>query len=145
MRRLFLGVAGAMLVFSTVAHADAIADRKAMMKEKNGASMGTLAKIVKGEMDFDAEAVKASFTTMREGTEGFADLFPEDSMEGGDTTASAKIWEDMDGFKAALAKFHADLDAAIAADPQDKAAFMPVFQTVAGNCQSCHEAFRVKK
>ncbi|MCC2097296.1 MAG: cytochrome c, partial [Hyphomicrobiales bacterium] len=56
-----------------------------------------------------------------------------------------KIWEDMDGFKAAVEKMRGDLDAAIAAAPQDKAAFMPVFQQVAGNCGACHEAYRIKK
>lgn len=144
MHKLVLGMAAAMLFATSVAHADVIADRKAMMKEKNGASIGVLVKMVKGEMDYDPAAALAAFTTMREGTEGFETLFPEDSMTG-DTTASPKIWEDMEAFKAAVAKFHADLDAAIAAAPQDKAAFMPVFQTVAANCQSCHETFRIKK
>lgn len=145
MKRLFLGVAATALLFSTIAQADVIADRKAMMKEKNGAAMGALVKIVKGEMAFDAATVKASFTTMREGTEGFTELFPAGSETGGETTASPKIWEDMEGFKAKLAAFHADLDAAIAADPQDKDAFMPVFNQVASNCKSCHETFRIQK
>jgi cytochrome c556 len=138
-------MATAMLLFTSAAQADVIADRKAMMKQKNGASIGVLVKTVKGEMDYDAAAVLAAFKTMREGTEGFDKLFPEDSKTGGDTTASPKIWEDMAGFKATLDKFHADLDEAIAAAPQDKAAFMPYFQKVAGDCQTCHETYRVKK
>ena len=145
MQKLMLGVAAAMLLFTSVAQADVIADRKAIMKMKNGASIGMLVKTMKGEMDYDPAAVLAAFTTMREGIEGFADLFPEDSMTGGETTASPKIWEDMDGFKAAVAKFESDLDASIAAAPQDKAAFMSVFQSVAGNCGACHETYRIKK
>lgn len=145
MQRLLLGVAASAFLFVTAASADVIADRKAIMKEKNGASVGVLVKIMRGEMDYDAEAVMTAFKTMREGTEGYADLFPEDSMTGGETTASPKIWEDMDGFKAKLASFHADLDAAIAAEPADKEAFTPLFNQVASNCQSCHEAYRIMK
>ncbi len=144
MHKFILGVAGAMLLATNVAHADAISDRQAAMK-KNGAAMGVLVKTVKGEMDYDPAAVLAAFNTMREDMDGFEELFPEDSMSGGDTTAAPAIWEDKEGFKAAVEKMESDLDAAIAAAPADKAAFMPVFQQVAGNCQSCHEAFRVKK
>ncbi|MEC9344404.1 MAG: cytochrome c [Pseudomonadota bacterium] len=144
-QRLFLGVAAAMLVLTGVAHADVIADRKAIMKMKMGASMGVLAKTMKGEMDYDPAAVLAAFTTMREGIEGFGELFPEDSMSGGETIASPKIWEDMEGFQAAITKVKSDLDTAIAAAPQDKAAFTPVFQSVAGNCGACHETYRIKQ
>ncbi len=144
MKKLFLGVAAVAMMVAGVAHADAIADRKAAMKN-NGAQMGVLGKTAKGEMAFDAAAVLAAFTAMRQGVEGFADHFPAGSETGGETTASPKIWEDMDGFKAALAKFTGDLDAAITAAPADKDAFMAVFGPVAGNCQSCHEAYRVMK
>lgn len=144
MKSVVLGIFASALLFVTAANADAIADRKAVMKTKNGASIGLLAKTAKGEMEFDAAAVLNAFKTMREGTEGFADLFPEGS-EMGDTTASPKIWEDMEGFKAELASFHADLDTAIAAAPQDKAAFMPLFSTIGGHCASCHEKYRLQK
>ena len=140
-----LAGAAALALVASVAQADAIADRKGVMKEKVGASMGVLVKTVKGEMAYDADAVLAAFTTMRESTDDFADHFPAGSESGGETTASPKIWEDMGGFKAALAKFHMDLDAAIAAAPADKAAYQPVFGAVAANCQACHEGYRVKK
>lgn len=143
MRKLFLGTMAAAMLVSGAAMADAIADRKAVMKEKVGASMGVLVKTVKGEMVYDAAAVKAAFTTMREGTANFANLFPEGSESGGKTIADPKIWSDMDGFKAALAKFHADLDEAIAANPADKDAYGPVFGKVAANCNACHETYRV--
>lgn len=145
MRRLFAAVAAAGLLVSSVALADEIADRRAMMKEKNGASMGVLVKVVKGEMAYDPDAVLAAFTTMREGTEGFTDLFPEGTETGGDTIASPKIWEDKAGFDAKFAEFQADLDAAIAAQPASLEEFQPLFQEVGGNCQSCHEMFRLKR
>lgn len=145
MKKLFLAVAAAAVLVSGMAHADAIADRKALMKEKVGASMGLLGKTAKGEMAYDAAAVLAAFTTMREASVTFGDLFPADSKEGGETTASPKIWDDMEGFKAALVKFQGDLDAAISAAPADQAALGPVLGAVGGNCKSCHEAYRVMK
>ncbi len=144
MRKLFLGVAAIALMVANVAHADAIADRKAIMKN-NGAQMGVLGKTAKGEMAFDAAIALAAFNSMREGIEGFGELFPAGSETGGETTASPKIWEDMEGFQAKLAKFKGDLDAAITAAPADKDAFIAVFAPVASNCQSCHEEFRVQK
>jgi cytochrome c556 len=145
MRKLFTVIAMTGIFLSGIAYADVIEDRQAIMKEKNGASMGVLGKIAKGEMAFDADAVMNAFVTMREGTEGFAELFPEGTQTGGDTTASPAIWSDMEGFRDQLAEFHADLDAAIAAEPANMEEFMPVFQEVAGNCQDCHQDYRVKK
>ncbi|HSO48249.1 MAG TPA: cytochrome c [Rhizobiaceae bacterium] len=144
MKKLFFSVAAATLLFAGAAHADAIADRKAEMKN-NGASMKLLAQSAKGEVAYDAAAVLNALTSMRTTTTNFADLFPAGTETGGETTASPKIWEDMAGFKAALAKFHTDLDAAIAAAPADPAALGPVLASVGGNCQSCHESFRIMK
>lgn len=144
MKILFAVAAIAALSVSGVAHADAIADRKAAMK-KNGEAMGVLVKTAKGEMAFDQAAVMEAFETQREVTEGFAELFPEGSETGGETTASPKIWEDMDGFKASLAAYHEDLDAAIAAEPASVEEFRVVFGAVGENCQACHQDYRVKK
>jgi len=140
MKGLFLAAAASVLLFATSAQADAIADRQAAMK-KNGAAVGALSKIAKGEVAYDAAAVLAAFTTLQDDMKGFADLFPAGS-ETGDTKASAKIWQDMDGFKAAIVAFQTDIDAAIAAAPQDKEAFMPLFGKVAGHCGACHQAYR---
>ena len=59
MKKWIYAVATAAVMMAGAAHADAIADRKAIMKEKVGASMGTLGKIAKGEMEYDAAAVLA--------------------------------------------------------------------------------------
>ena len=71
-----------------------------------------------------------------------AALWPEGSNTG-DTESSPKVWEDMAGFQAANDKFAADTAAAVAAAPQDLAAFQAVFGPVASNCGSCHEAYRM--
>jgi cytochrome c556 len=144
MTRLFLSVAAAALLLAGAAHADPIADRQKEMKN-NGAQMKLLAQSAKGEVAYDAAAVLAALKSMKDTTANFADLFPAGTETGGDTTASPKIWEDPEGFKTALAKFHTDIDAAVAAAPADAAALGAVLGKVGGNCQSCHESFRIMK
>ena len=124
------------------AWADPIADRKAAMKGVGGA-MGKLVAMVRGQADFDAQAALEAFTTMNNATNGFVDLFPEGTETGGKTTASAKIWEDPAGFEAAVDKFAADTAAAIAAAPADLDAMKAVFGPVAGNCNACHQVYRI--
>jgi cytochrome c556 len=142
MKRLFATVALAGIFAASMAHADAIADRKALMKA-NGEAMGVLAKTVKKEMAYDAAAVAAAFKTLNNSTKTFGDLFPAGSETGGETTVSPKLFADMAGFKTALAKLAADTDAAMKAAPANLEAFGPVFGAVAGNCKACHEAYRL--
>ena len=143
MKFVFLGRATSAMLFVSAAHADVIADRQAIMKQ-NGRAAGTMVKTARGEIDYDATAILEAFKTMHDRMETFPDLFPEGS-DTGDTEASPRIWEDMDAFKAEVASFVADLEEAIAAAPQDKAAFMPIFQKVGAHCGSCHEKFRIEK
>lgn len=143
MRILFAGVAAAALLVAGIAHADAISDRQALMK-KNGGAAGVLAKTVKGEMAFDEAAVLAALKTINDDMKQFRELFPAGS-ETGDTAASPKIWENMDDFKAKIAKMISDTDAAIAAPPKDKDALGPVLGTIGGNCGGCHETYRLQK
>jgi len=97
----------------------------------------------KGTTPFDAAKAKALLQVYVDAAAKMPTLFPDDSKTGGDTTAAPKIWEDMAGFKAAFAKFSADATAGMAAT--DTASFAAAFGKVTGNCQSCHEVYRVKK
>ncbi len=142
MRKLFFGLIAAGVMVAGSAHADAIADRKATMKGVGGA-MGTLVRMVRGQADFDAQAALAAFTTMNNATTGFVDLFPEGTETGGKTTVSAKVWEDRAGFEAAVNKFAGDTAAAVAAAPADLDALKAAFGPVAGNCNACHEVYRI--
>lgn len=142
MKRFVLAISAIALV-SGAALADPIADRKALMKERGGL-VGQLAPIAKGEKPFDAAAVLAALQGLAANGAKFdvEALFPAGS-ETGDTKASPKIWEDMAGFKAAEAKFEADVAAAIAAAPQDLDAFKAQFGAVASNCGACHQTYRL--
>lgn len=142
--KLFAYAAVALTAMSAAAAADALEDRQNLMKER-GSLMRILAPIAQEKQPFDAAAVLDALETMNanaQATTDVAALWPEGSNIG-DTESSPKVWEDMAGFQAANDKFAADTAAAVAAAPQDLAAFQAVFGPVASNCGSCHEAYRM--
>ncbi|MGE0233164.1 MAG: cytochrome c [Flavobacteriaceae bacterium] len=121
---------------------DPIAARQAVMKS-NGAAVGALAKMVKGETEYNALAAEMAMRTISSGLVAFPSLFPAGSETGGDTKASPKIWEDMAGFQQAAAKATADAAAAIGPAGQGLDALKGVFGTVARNCAGCHETYQL--
>lgn len=134
----------ALAAMSVGAAADALEDRQNLMKERGGL-MRILAPIAQEKQPFDAATVLDALEKMNanaQTTTDVAALWPEGSNTG-DTESSPKVWEDMAGFQAANDKFAADTAAAVAAAPQDLAAFQAVFGPVASNCGSCHEAYRM--
>ncbi len=112
-----------------------------------GKSTGTIGDMLKGATDFNAEASLAALVAMRDAVAGFETYYPDGTQ--GETTnkflASDKVWTDAAGFKAEVAKFQGAIDAAIAANPQDKAALGAAFGAVGGSCRSCHQGYRVQK
>lgn len=145
MRMLAIAASAAMIAtsFASIAGADPIADRKQNMRDR-AAQMRVLGPIAQGQQPFDATAVHAALDALNTAAQAtdVAALWPAGS-ETGDTKSSPKIWEDMAGFTAAMDKFKADAAAAAAAKPADLAAFQAVFGPVAGNCGSCHQAYRL--
>ena len=141
--RLALLATSALALMATGASADAITDRKDIMKER-GAQMRVLGPIAQGQQPFDAAAVMEALEKLNENAErtDVAVLWAP-GTETGDTKSSPKIWEDMAGYEAASDKYAADVAAAVAANPQDLAGFQAVFGPVAGNCGTCHEAYRM--
>ena len=68
-------------------------------------------------------------------------VFSRDDLKtGGETTASPKIWEDMNGFKAAMAKWGADAKAA-QTSVKDIDSFKTAFGAAGKQCGACHEVF----
>lgn len=118
--------------------------RQEMMKKVGGAT-GAMAKMVKGEADFDADAALTALTTISEVAGSIGEYFPEGSETGFETEAAPAIWTDRDGFNELLAKFKADADAAVAAAPADLDALKASFGPLTKNCGTCHEDYRLKK
>ena len=124
--------------------ADPIETRQTIMK-----SVGAAAKVsggmAKGEIAFNPDVAMAALATFAAAGRSFPSFFPEGSETGGNTEAKATIWEDMEGFIAASTAFAGDAGAAIAAKPADLDAFRAAFGSVAENCKSCHEDYRVSR
>jgi cytochrome c556 len=144
MRKFVLAISMLALAGSA-AFADPILDRQALMKER-GKIAGGLSKVVNGQDAFDAAAVLTALQALQANAEKLDvdALFPAGS-DAGDTTASPKIWEDMAGFKAVEDKYLADVKAAVAAAPADVDALKAQFETIGGDCGTCHQTYRVKK
>jgi cytochrome c556 len=144
MRKLILAISTIALA-ATAASADPIADRKALMKER-AQLVGSLAKMAKGEVPFDAAAAAEALDGLKatDARLDVATLFPAGS-DTGDTTASPKIWEDMEGFAAAEMKFRSAVQEALDAKPQDVAALGKQVGDIGAACGGCHETFRIKK
>ena len=118
--------------------------RQEMMKKVGGAT-GAMAKMVKGEVDFDAAAALAALTTISEVAGTIGGYFPAGSETGMETEAAPAIWTDMDGFTAKLAALKTDADAGVAAAPADLDGLKAVFGPLTKNCGACHETYRLKK
>jgi cytochrome c556 len=129
---------------AAVAQQDPIATRKALMKT-NGDQAKIGASMAKGETPFDIEKARKIFTAFEDAATKAPSLFPDNSKTGGDTAADPKIWENIDDFKARLAKFGTDAKDAIA-KVNDLDSFKAAFGAIGKNdCGGCHEKYRVKK
>jgi cytochrome c556 len=100
--------------------------------------------MLKGERDFDASVVMASFETFDKASAQFGELFPPGSETGEDTEAAPAIWEDRAGFEKALANWADAVDAAIAANPQTLEDTKPVAGEIFKACKGCHDNYRIK-
>ncbi|MEP0940743.1 MAG: cytochrome c [Rhizobiaceae bacterium] len=124
---------------SAQAAGEAAVERQALMK-LNGAATGVLARMVKGQSDFDAVQAQQALNVLNSAALGFGYMFPEGSETGANTEAAATIWSDRAGFDEAVAKYISDTTATITDMDSLKAAF----GAAASNCGSCHKAYRVK-
>ena len=101
--------------------------------------------MLRGEAEFDSEVLMQSLNVWKEAGAVFGGLFPEGSETGMDTEAAPAIWDDREGFNAALAKWQNAVDAAIEASPDTLEAAKPVVGPVFQTCKGCHDDYRVEK
>ena len=128
----------------SAALSDPIADRQAQMKAR-GALVGELAPIARGQQLFDAAKVLATLEAMSKNAETDIQVLWPTGSEAGDHTSAPTVWEDPSAFQVAVDKYKSDVDAALAAQPQDIDAFQPLFGAITSNCGACHQDFRVKR
>ena len=129
---------------TAIAASDPILVRQKIMKS-NGAVAKPAGAMLKGEMDFNPDVANAAIRTMNAVAYTFGNYFPTGSESGMKTRADPKIWSDMAGFEAKLAKFQKDTDAAAAAEPKDLEAFKAAMGPVFESCKSCHDEYRTEK
>jgi cytochrome c556 len=129
-------------ISAVAAQQDPIKARQELMKS-NSAQAKIGAAMAKGEAPFDLAKAKAIFTTLDANAGKLKTLWPAGSDKG-DTKASPKIWTDMAGFNADLAKFES-LAKAAETSVTDLASFKTQFSAVGKVCGDCHQTYRLKK
>ena len=142
-RTLFLALA---MVISSVASADDDPrhERHELM-EGVGKAAKPVGKMLKGELDYDAEVVMASLQTWHDASMKFGDLFPVGSETGEDTEAAPAIWDDRDGFEEALDTFRTAVETAMAASPKTLEDAKQVIGSAFQACKGCHDDYRIEK
>ena len=129
------------LAFSVACTSNNVAsDREELMEGVRDAAKPVGA-MLKGEKEFDADTLQESLTVFAEAADKLSSLVPEGSSGG---EASPAIWDDPDGFSAAIKKWKDATAAAIEAAPQTLDTARPVMKSVMGNCKSCHEDYRIE-
>jgi cytochrome c556 len=123
-------------------NADAIAVRKATMKQFGGA-MKNPGGMIKGEAAFDLAAVQAALSALEENAVKAKGVFPDDSRTG-ETDTLPVAFEKKADLLARFDKMGADAKAAHAAI-KDEASFKAEWPKVAANCGGCHKEYRKPK
>ena len=132
---------GAGLAFAALSGDDAIKARQACMKA-NGAMMGVMVPMIKGEKPYDAAAVQAALGGSETACANWNEFWPADSMTSKTlkTRALEGIWKDPKIFEE---KGNADYAAFTALKAtKDEAGFKAAFPALGAACGGCHEKFR---
>lgn len=146
MARTFFLLCAALLLGLQAASAqscqDIIDKRQSLMNRSSDmARMGSA--MIRGEVPFDAAKVREILAAFAEDAGAMPSLFPDCSKTGAHTTAAPAIWNKPDDFKAAVARFAADIKAA-QDNVKDTATLKAAFQTLGRDCGNCHQTFRTK-
>jgi cytochrome c556 len=102
-----LGIFSAGFAGMAVGQDTAIPARQELMK-MNGAAAKAASDMIKGTTPYDAVKAADAMKIIAANLEQFPSLFPPGSESGGDTKASAKIWDDKAGFATDASLDHRD-------------------------------------
>jgi len=131
----------ALALTATVGASEDIAkERSEMMKDVRNATKPVGA-MLRGDADFDPVQLQASLAVYADAGSRLGNLVP-DGSQGGE--AAPAIWEDPEGFKAAIEQWQDATTAAMVADPQDLETAKPIVGAVLKNCKGCHDSYRIE-
>ena len=122
---------------------DAVKYRKSAL-QLISSHFGRMQPVVKGQVPYDAAAIKANVELLKTlSTLPWAG-FVEGSQAG--TDSKPEVWTDAAGFKAAQVKFEGAVDKlSVAANSGDLERVRAAFGDVGASCKACHDSYRVKK
>lgn len=144
-RKLSAAVLAASLVATSIAVAsDSPQHQRHELMEGVGDAAKVVGGMLRGQTEYDAAAVMESLQTWDDASAKFGDLFPAGSETGEGTEAAPAIWEDRDGFNAALKDWADAVDAAIAAAPATLEEGKPVLGPIFQACKGCHDNYRIE-
>lgn len=140
MKNIFLGIMLAIFTTFSIAHADDLSERKAVMKSING-----YMKILRGQKnDFSGETVAKQGENLIIAMQKTQKLFVEKGT--GETTALDTIWSNPEGFsKALMNSIAAAENLKKSGEADDAAMFGDAFNQLAQSCGGCHRNFRAKR
>ena len=140
-KALWAGIALATIGIST-ASAGVIDDRQTIMK--SFAQANTALNGMKNPSPFETNLAQAQLRVLNDGAAKVGGLFPagsdKDPNPAVKTLALPTVWSDTPGFQAALAKFTADVKAALVT--YDSRSFTNAYTAVAADCGACHMTYR---
>ena len=109
-----------------------------------GTHMSRLQPVLKGQVAFDAAAVKANVAVIQTLSTLPWTAFATGTQ--GSSAAKPDIWSDAPGFKAAQQKFEATVvQLSAAADSGDLNKLRSAAGDVGASCKACHDSYRAKK
>ncbi len=135
------GLSGAALAPALAQGIEPIPTRQAGMDLVGGTLAGIKAVVT---MNGDVKSLELPGKAIQRWGTVIPTLFPAGSDKG-DTKASAKIWEDPEGFKKdSLALSAAGEKLAVAAKAGDQPAVAAAFKEIGEACGACHKEYRLK-
>lgn len=138
-RRLFLSLT--FLLFAAACTSDKVASEREELMEGVRDAAKPVGAMLKGEKGFDAGTLQESLAVFADAADRLGSLVPEGSTGG---EASPAIWDDPEGFAAAISEWQEATAAAIDAAPQTPQDAAPLVKAVMGNCKSCHDDYRIE-
>ena len=121
--------------------AKTMVDERVKLMKQNGAALGLLSKIAKGETEYTPAAVAAAENVLA-GSGKIASLFPPGSVTS-ESRAKPEIWSDRAGFEGQAANLKDPAEKlVVAAKSGDKAQIGAALGPVGKVCGSCHDTYR---